>query len=136
MNLCIKCLKTFKNYEIDKNQKSYITATCKLCNGDIVEVDELILPTIIELNRKNWTTEFSCSGHLDEGYLYTYIKFKFRPSTTPEGFYFSDLNCITINDGNRNLTGLEGYKELLNINTKLYEWALSLSVRRTSYEYR
>ena len=112
----IKMSKTFHPYNVD---------TCD-CGGKVCDMDELIFPTIQTLNKKGWTTAFCCSGHLDEGFINTYIKFTHMPDSLPSGFY-KDGDCIRHHDGRReDATGLNGFVKLSNINMRLYKWALSL----------
>lgn len=62
------------------------------CNGQVIEVDELMLPIIILLNQKGYYTEFCCSGHIYEGKeCYPYIAFD------------SYLNQVLSNDEFKNL---------------------------------
>lgn len=47
------------------------------CDGELVHVDELMLPTIRRLNKLGYCTKFCCSGHVNEGgYQSPYIKFE------------------------------------------------------------
>jgi hypothetical protein len=48
-----------------------------MCDADLVEIDDLITPVIISLNRKNYITTYCCSGHITGPYnfLGSYIKF-------------------------------------------------------------
>jgi len=39
------------------------------CNGEIIEVDDLMYNTLKILNEKGYTTKFSCSGHTTEPFL-------------------------------------------------------------------
>lgn len=39
-----------------------------ICSYEVVEIDDLMIPTIRLLNQKGYTTEFCCSGHTyDDG---------------------------------------------------------------------
>ena len=46
------------------------------CVGDLVHIDELMLPIIRTLNKKGYLTKFCCSGHVNEEYSYPYISFE------------------------------------------------------------
>ena len=70
--LCLDCYKTYdQDYykEIKKDKiKKYKRIKCinKKCNkNNFIEIDELMIPTIIELNKKGYKTEFCCSGHIN-----------------------------------------------------------------------
>ena len=66
--LCLDC------YEVYRMGLPYCPKAT--CNGDtIIEVDELMLPTILLLNQKGYCTEYCCSGHAYEGYYSPYIVF-------------------------------------------------------------
>jgi hypothetical protein len=132
--LCSGC-NTRKEYHfIELNEKfhPYHVGICPECGEEVFEVDELIADTIIELNDKGWATEFCCSGHLEENYIATYIKFKHMPETMPRGFYKDD-DCIRVMGRSRNLTGIDGFDELVKINRILYEWALKLPLRKGAF---
>lgn len=55
------------NIELDEEPKSclhsYTPHTCPKCGGKTYAIDVDIIPHIIELNKKGYKTEFSCSGH-------------------------------------------------------------------------
>ena len=61
MQYCPKCFKIFPE-EDSKVQDPHDT-----CCSDLVDIDEMILPTIKLLNEKGYGTIYSCAGH-------TYIK--------------------------------------------------------------
>ena len=129
--ICEGCKELKEYYSIDLNKKfhPYHVGSCPTCKGNVFEVDELIAPTIIELNRKGWTTEFCCSGHLGEPIIATYIKFTHFPNVVlPVGFY-RDKDCIRVKENSVKLEGLKGYDKLTIINRRLYRWALSLPKR-------
>jgi hypothetical protein len=63
------------------------------CQGHIASIDENIAPAIIELNKKGYATEFSCSGHFNRAYLDNYISFAtgVHFDSAPEGFSLEKL---------------------------------------------
>lgn len=66
--MCLEC------YEIYNMSLPYcLKETCNC--GQVIEVDELMLPTIMILNQKGYCTEFCCSGHAYQGYCSPYILF-------------------------------------------------------------
>jgi len=112
---------------IHSDENRYVGGTCPKCKSYAVEVDDLILPTIIELNKKGYTTKYCCSGHMDNELVGTYILFTHEaPLKIPKGFIVEDGDAIYVEDMMRNLTGIEGFNELVRINRTLYKWALSL----------
>lgn len=128
--LCEGCNELKEYYRLDLNEEfhPYRVGNCPTCGSNVFEVDELIAYTIIELNKKGWTTQFCCSGHMEEKIIATYIKFKHMPESCPLGFYI-DKDCIRVKNNVRNLEGLKGYDELVFINRRLYHWALKLPKR-------
>lgn len=135
--MCVKCFNatnTPDNFteEQKKNRPGYSVGSCPECSGWMVEIDELILPTIIELNKKGWTTDFCCSGHLGQplNFLGTYISFTddVAPPTVPTDFHINPDNGAMYLDEEKHFGsgGIEGFKQLFELNLSLYEWALSL----------
>lgn len=61
---------------------------CPKCQGEIVEIDDFILPTIILLNQKGYKTLHCCSGHSNENVSNCYIKFdeSIQLPSIPKGF--------------------------------------------------
>ncbi|MBQ3321216.1 MAG: hypothetical protein IJH05_00030 [Firmicutes bacterium] len=58
---------------------------------DLIEIDDLIAPTIQLLNRKNYITSASCSGHAEREPSNGYIQFDFgemTPEILPKGWYW------------------------------------------------
>ena len=83
MLYCTKCKNFFLNKEAIPNVKyddnhPYIKGSCSIftCGGDIVEIDDDIVPMIRILNDKGYNTTWSCEGHPDGitgGYYQMYI---------------------------------------------------------------
>jgi len=116
-------------------EKLYEVSICpKLsCDGMVIEVDELILPAIIELNGKGWITQYCCSGHLYVDSLSIYIKFKYLPLGVPKNFTIEKENKVirhmledTDDSGE---SKIKQFEHLFKMNKELYEWALSLPTR-------
>ena len=55
MFLCTMCWETYDR------DLSYCPK--KSCDGDVVEIDDDLVPVIVELNEKGYITEYCCSGH-------------------------------------------------------------------------
>jgi len=65
--LCLECYETYQMH------LPYCPKTS--CHGEIIEVDDLMLPVIMLLNQRGYYTEFCCSGHVYEGSCYPYVAF-------------------------------------------------------------
>lgn len=100
------------------------------CNGQLIEVDELIMPTIIMLNEKGYATAFCCSGHFYQADRASncYIKFSEDYSDVlgrlPEGFVWEDDNTIRKNFAVS--SEREAYFAVMETAKDLYLWAESL----------
>jgi hypothetical protein len=96
------------------------------CIGRVVEIDDMILPVIIELNRKGWRTRYCCSGHTEDCSS-TYITFEDRyPGSMPEGFLAEHDERMTIRHEYYTRDRIEKGLQILNVNRKLLEWASKL----------
>lgn len=128
--MCTGCFKQREFYEIklEPTYHPYHVGDCDKCGGVVCEIDDLIVDTIIVLNKKGWTTKFCCSGHLNKnnGFVGTYIFFEKLPDTHPQGFYKDSRNCIRPVVRKNAFVGLEGYDTLVRLNRSMYEWALTL----------
>lgn len=58
------------------------------CGGELIEVDELLIPAVWMLNQKGYMTESCCSGHYTSRDCRTYIKFEngIDIPSVPDGF--------------------------------------------------
>lgn len=130
---CFEKQRFFKLKSREQDYHPYHVGNCQ-CGGIVCEVDDLCIDAIILLNKKGWTTKFCCSGHLDAEDIGTYVYFKYAPDTLPPvGFRWDRSNnmpTIRYRMAYGNLTGLRGYKRLLDLNYNLYVWANSLSERK------
>jgi hypothetical protein len=133
MKLCIRCY----NILVDDYKDEF----CPLreCQGEVINIDENILPAIVELNKKNYRTNFSCSGHPTRAYLDCYISFDEGISfeSAPEGFELKKLqdNNLVIHhvirkniwDEEWALISMEDrIKTIADINISILKWAKSL----------
>lgn len=93
--LCLDCGAVYNsvNLNIDARiteDNPYGDVVCPKanCEGELIEVDELLIPTIWILNQKGYMTEDSCSGHYTSDRCRTYIKFEcgIDVLTVPRGF--------------------------------------------------
>lgn len=61
--ICLCCYEIFYPNQV----KSMAMCPRLECGGTVlIEIDDLMMPTIIELNRKAYYTQFCCSSHLPE----------------------------------------------------------------------
>ena len=106
------------------------------CGGELHVVDELLMPAIIELNKKGYITNYCCSGHYysdaDEqtGRQHTYISFCAEECTPdfenlPAGFTVDDGGTV-IRKWRSRLQGKNLFADILNTAQELYTWALEL----------
>lgn len=62
---------------------------------DVDDIDEDLIPILIELNEKDWVTCFSCSGHIEQiknsGRWESYIVFHTDNNTPPPNIPLYDL---------------------------------------------
>ncbi len=72
MNICRRCLNIFHEYVVDKFPHCPL-ATCP--DGFLIGIDDQMADLIRGLWARGVGTKSSCSGHLYERYLRTYIKF-------------------------------------------------------------
>ena len=79
MLVCLNCNELYDKLKVEFDHHKDWNWCPKLnCGSKIIEVDELFVPIIIELNKKNYLTEFCCSGHIHEGHcgcIESYISF-------------------------------------------------------------
>jgi hypothetical protein len=145
-SICNKC------YEIYNNPK-FAQCPKATCAGEVIHIDELMIPSIIALNKKGYPTSTCCSSHefgvthtIDMyGATYTWINFKPNVLTLPsipDGF---ELNHLGSGNGDgRYVIRLEREQygspspltftrqtHLFNGIVNLTKWADSLPERKT-----
>ena len=128
MYLCLNCFEVYSNeYRYDRRDYNFCP---KLgCDGEVVEIDELMVPVIKTLNEKGYCTEYCCSGHYGDGYTNTYIKFSEwveLPEELPDGFVYEERGNVIRKNYVDNLHPNEKYIEILNATKDLIEWADNL----------
>ena len=137
MLLCLNCYKVY-------NQKTIKNNMCKVknCHGDVVEIDELFVPVIIELNRKGYRTRACCSGHYDfnpsNAYSsYLYFRDNIILSSLPDGYMYDQDLYPWVDWGNRKRNTIrfdfdreklfDGLgKDIISNALKVLEWAEGL----------
>lgn len=134
MYLCLDCLEVYST--------PFEHCPKASCYGRVVEIDELILPAIIEFNKKGYATVFCCSGHMHSPYPYVVFDINEIPekqqeifiNLIPSNWYLSD-NIFGYDIHYQNKKGektaegdndIDTYLNLLSANLNLYKFALQL----------
>jgi len=124
-------------FEVD-SRKYKSRRTCKHCGGLLVQIDEMMLPTISLLNKKGYRTRFCCSGHVYDDFIHPFLLFQtyvifekniMLPSIPNDfrydGNYEDGRSCIR-KDSYDGWTDSYAHCELLKGNLSLIEWATML----------
>lgn len=97
--ICPECGSVYqKNLINTKHMNGYYMPCPRTdCCGDIFECDELLIPAILELNNKGYSTLFCCAGHAfeyGEGYI-SFDDFNYELSRNlpkpPSGWFWEDI---------------------------------------------
>lgn len=133
--LCLECFEVYDEESMFKTKYDYDTEMyCpkKSCEGNVIEVDELLLLSIKILNQKGYLTKFCCSGHIYSSYPDTYIMFEedIELPDMPNGFYKDSKNCIRkdyfiIKD---NGYELKLQKEIIKTSIDILTWVKKLPI--------
>ena len=138
--VCMSCYESYGSeismLKVHKDEGGiHFTCPKRGCRGEIVEIDDILVPTIILLNEKGYYTESCCSGHLEEMFTTTYIIFTEivdHIPGLPPGF---QLSAAIPEDGQRRFTlskhiqgqsSVQVFQNILTTALQLYAWALSL----------
>lgn len=109
----------------------------------LVPIDDVLIATIIILNKKGYETLFSCAGHVHDGFNAGYIHFKNKIFSYPyviqptkdidlfnnENVYIEDPATIRAKRGcteDNGLTTIELVEAINDFNSTLLKWALAL----------
>lgn len=134
MHVCLECYEIYKFSSLNKRDFDlYEECQCPRvnCGGMVVEIDELIAPTIITLNQKGYITEYCCSGHwykTKESFK-PYIKFVDKesfPPIVPDGWEIKDACVIKHKSKNEFTSTIEQYSYVAKLNQLLFQWAIDL----------
>ena len=138
------CSECYEMLDKNKHKNPYQNNNvCEHCGeiSHVIEIDELILPTISELNKKGYYTEFCCSGHAldslidNESINNLYIMFNNNsfPPTVPymsgldvEKTSFSTIYRYIFTKEDDYYTTME---QVLRVNKAFYKWAKNLPER-------
>lgn len=132
--MCLDCYEVFeKDYIKNDILMDDIKCPKTNCIGSLIEVDELMLPTIKILNQKGYFTKFCCSGHYydqhPEGYITFYEDIKLP--NIPKGWHEENFNnCTTIRSfitkGKYRKPKINDFKKICNNAKLLVDWAIKL----------
>lgn len=133
MYLCMDCCEPYDRRFLDPikygGKIEYICPK-ESCEGDVIELDELIAPTIIKLNKKGYHTQYCCSGHWYSEHSTPYIYFHkdCEPPTCPESFSFEDTPDDTgkVIRAKYVSSGSIKYDFVIEVNKQLLQWAEAL----------
>lgn len=118
--MCSKCFEICYAYE------GCNICLRKDCDGEKVDIDNLMLPIIQILNRKGYKTLFCCSGHVGDFESSTYIKFDDSVDLPyiPDMFKYSSYTTIKKFIISKNITKK---KQEIDDNIRdLLMWVISL----------
>ena len=122
--ICMKCFEIFKDsFELKRGQFNHCPKNN--CIGEVVEIDELMLPAIILLNQKGYKTKYCCRGHYGDLEPSAYIKFQqdIELPTIPTGYSI----CKVFDDNTiRKTLPKMNIEELYRNALELEHWASSL----------
>jgi len=122
--ICLDCYEVFEENVMRNVQKvnyaegrDWLFCPITSCGGNVIEVDELLLPVIKILNKKGYNTKFCCAGHTYDNYPNTYINFEkdVEIPNLPQGFEFDKVG---INNG---MTIRKDYKKYKKNEIRLYK---------------
>ena len=129
--LCLDCGEVYNSSNLNINELlEEVWCPKSNCCGTLVEIDELLIPTIKLLNDKGYYTQFCCSGHYTGQHSRTYITFDegIDVPYVPNGFKKETYNNHVLIESNtplRKPTFKDFYRICDNAKT-LLKWANSL----------
>lgn len=125
MKTCLKCYNLFNRHT---DLMPYSPCPIFQCDGKVVEIDDNILQTIIELNQKGYPTEFCCAGHTwgNDPYIVfengVYIN---AFPNLPKAFKSEIIHtgALRIYKSIRSSSIIETQKQLMDASIDLMEWS-------------
>lgn len=143
--MCDECLEVYGSEDL--SNKPYVSRDGDIfslcpkrgCHGEIVEIDDIILPAIRSLNGLGYYTIESCAGHIEDKFTTkTYIKFDagvvIDEKTLPSGFKMRiDVDEDTMEEFPvvyKNVlitTETKAFQEILTNGLMLFVWASTLN---------
>lgn len=140
--LCRECGAVYDsaglNINAERNAYGYMACPKSDCDGELVEIDELMIPTIQILNQKGYFTEYCCSGHYTSYDCHTYIKFAdgIDIPSVPHGFNKDKDGKHVVIESHISFgkPGLTGFYKICDNAKILAKWAYSLhSIYETEF---
>jgi hypothetical protein len=132
--VCMSCYRIFDNRNLKVWNEQFICPV-KECLGEVIELDEMITPTIIMLNKKGYMTSYCCAGHIDKNCGYISFHYyddmdeeMFLPKGYPEWTYRfpqEKSDVFRWKFESEDFTG-ERIKEIGEVHKMIYNWAAEL----------
>ena len=85
------CMKCYEVYHTPLGCCPKVACNC----GEVVDIDELMMPIIVQLNQKGYCTDYCCSGHSYLDYSSPYVLFSSFMNEIFEEREFEEL-CKTL----------------------------------------
>lgn len=135
MYMCLNCGEVYDKDTVKINEYADFYDYCPKsnCLGEVVDIDELLIPTIKILNQKGYCTIFCCSGHYYGQHPNGYISFEKGVDIPylPKGFEKEIYNdCVTIRSTIKHKIGnkpnIKDFKKICDNAKILVDWAISL----------
>lgn len=131
------CMNCYEVYDKDKIKADYcydnIWCPKSNCVGNLIEIDELMIPTIKILNQKGYFTRFCCSGHYYDQHPNGYIMFEEGieiPNIPKDWNKEMHNDCViirsTIPDGSGKRPTIKDFKKICDNAKILVDWANKL----------
>ena len=127
MLVCMYCGETYDKSKVSFYEDNEWNQCPKNnCDGYLLDIDEEILPQIILLNNKGYSTQYCCQGHMDSSVTRLYILFEniYYFDDLPNGFVEEDTTgsrtCISFEPTSKNKR--IKYNELTKARIDLYNW--------------
>lgn len=139
--VCLECGNSF-DLSYLKSVKGTFICPIRNCTGTLCDVDDTILPIVLDLQKKGFIVLDSCSGHVSSE-SYQNIETYLRLSRYVKGLYLSDIDLnklfknidnefdicynsdeIFIKKLSQNLTPVEALKKIVDNCAILLNWCL------------
>jgi len=143
MYICLNCYEVYDNHLKFDRTLEYNFCPKSCCDGDVIEIDELFIPVIIELNKKGYDTSSCCSGHTYDSYINSYIMFDedVKLPSLPKGYMYdkdlyphanwdmvdrNSMDCIRIVFDKKDKDSIELSKEIYENAINVLDWVKRL----------
>jgi hypothetical protein len=142
--MALVCMKCYKIHWFNYDERKFPKCEGKGCKGHVAEIDELLIPVIIELNKKGYKTCFCCAGHYYEAIPQCYICFEKDMPLLLKPKFMEYSHHWKYNKDNKTWTEdkksiyykfdsqdeVELYKMIYNNALELQRWVKTLPVRK------